>query len=164
VSELGELVDRLSALGDPSKRQLWGVIDTVHTGPPSTLDVRISGSTVVTPGLRYRDNIYTPTAGQVVEVVREGRDLVVVGRLASAVPTAPTGATGPPGPAASPYEYTQTVAATTWTINHTLGYRPAMVSVWDTSNVMVEGDVSAPTTSQVVITFSTAFAGKARLL
>jgi hypothetical protein len=136
-------------------------------GRPPRSTFSSSGSTVVVPGLRYRDNIYTPTAGQVVEVVREGRDLVVVGRLASAVPTAPTGATGPTGPAcpaASPYEYTQAVAATTWTINHTLGYRPAMVSVWDTSNVMVEGDVSAPTTSQVVITFSTAFAGKARLL
>jgi hypothetical protein len=60
--------------------------------------------------------------------------------------------------------YDQTVPASTWTINHTLGYRPSSVGVYDSTGHQVEGDVQVTSASQVVVTFSGAFSGTARLI
>jgi hypothetical protein len=67
---------------------------------------------------------------------------------------------GPDGGAA--YVYTQAVAASTWTINHNLGFVPS-VEVFDSGSQEIEADVSHPTTNQTVIVFSVPLAGFARL-
>lgn len=65
-------------------------------------------------------------------------------------------------PTVNGYTHNQGVASAVWTINHPLGKRPA-VFVEDSSGDDVEGDVSHPSTSQVVITFSAPFSGVAYL-
>lgn len=60
------------------------------------------------------------------------------------------------------YVYTQAVAASTWTINHNLGFVPS-VEVFDSGSQEIEADVSHPTTNQTVILFSVPLAGFARL-
>lgn len=62
------------------------------------------------------------------------------------------------------YAHTQGPAATTWTIHHSLGYRPAGIVVKDQEGVLVLGsDVSYPDDDTVALTFSAAFSGTAYL-
>lgn len=72
----------------------------------------------------------------------------------------PQGNPGPSIPVA--YVHTQSTPAATWTINHGLSFRPN-VAVIDSANDMVEGDVSYPSATQIVLKFSGAFAGSAFL-
>ena len=60
------------------------------------------------------------------------------------------------------YVFTQTVAASTWTINHNLGHVPS-VEVFDSGSQEVDADVSHPNSNQTVILFSVPLAGFARL-
>lgn len=58
--------------------------------------------------------------------------------------------------------FTQAQAASTWTINHTLGGKPAVVVV-DSANTVVFGEVQYVGNSQVVVVFSAPFSGFAFL-
>jgi hypothetical protein len=60
------------------------------------------------------------------------------------------------------YTHTQSTPAATWTITHTLGRRPASVSIW-LADELVYADVAAPSTSSVVITFPSPIAGRAEI-
>lgn len=60
------------------------------------------------------------------------------------------------------YVFTQSSPASTWTINHNLGFVPS-VEVFDSGSQEVEADVSHPTLNQTVIVFSVPLAGFARL-
>ena len=60
------------------------------------------------------------------------------------------------------YVFTQSTPAAVWTINHDLNKYPA-VSIVDSANDEVIGEVHYTSTSQVVITFSAGFSGKAFL-
>lgn len=60
------------------------------------------------------------------------------------------------------YVHTQTVAAAVWTITHNLGKYPS-VSIVDSANDEVIGEVRYTNTNEVVVTFSAAFSGKAFL-
>jgi len=60
------------------------------------------------------------------------------------------------------YEHTQGQASNTWTINHTLGGRPS-VTVVDSANTVVYGEVQYVSNSQVVVVFSAPFSGFAFL-
>ncbi len=53
-------------------------------------------------------------------------------------------------------------ASTTWLINHTLGGKPS-VTVVDSADTHVFGEVQYLSNSQVQVTFSAAFSGKAYL-
>lgn len=86
-------------------------------------------------------------------------------------PQGPTGATGPEGPQGDPgtpgsapqsYVHTQAVPSATWTVVHNLGF-PPNVTVIDSSNRVVVGEVEYPDINTVVLTFSGGFAGKAYL-
>lgn len=66
------------------------------------------------------------------------------------------------GTVAGSFRFVQAAPATVWTINHDLGFRPN-VFVTDTNGDVCEGAVANPTVNQVIITFSAAFAGEARL-
>jgi len=60
------------------------------------------------------------------------------------------------------FVFTQSSASATWTINHTLNKFPA-VEVVDSANDIVIGNVTYNSTTQITITFTAAFSGKAYL-
>lgn len=69
---------------------------------------------------------------------------------------------GPPGPAGVAYVYQQAIASTTWTINHNLGYRPA-VELLDSGSQEIDGEIAHPSVNQTIVTLNPATAGIARL-
>jgi len=73
------------------------------------------------------------------------------------------GPPGAPGAAGAAYVFQQATPATTWTINHNLGYRPS-VELLDSGSQEIDGEVSHPTVNQTVVTLSPATAGLARLI
>ena len=60
------------------------------------------------------------------------------------------------------FVFNQQSASDTWTINHTLNKFPS-VEVVNSANTIVIGDVTYNSTSQITITFTAAFSGKAYL-
>lgn len=76
----------------------------------------------------------------------------------------PEGPQGPVGPAGGEaFVFTQSTPATVWTIDHNLGFFPN-VYVLDTAGDECEGNVDNVSVNRVLITFSAAFAGQARLI
>ena len=65
-------------------------------------------------------------------------------------------------PTSARHVHTQGTASTIWTITHTLSGYPS-VSVVDSANTVVFGEVNYVSTSQVVVNFTTAFSGSAYL-
>jgi len=61
------------------------------------------------------------------------------------------------------YTHTQSTPATTWTINHNLGFRPS-VELLDSGSQEIDADVSHPSVNQTVVTLKSAIAGLARLI
>lgn len=62
----------------------------------------------------------------------------------------------------SSYVHIQSTIASTWVVTHNMGKYPS-VSVVDSGNNIVFGDVSYLSTSKLTITFAAAFSGKAYL-
>ena len=60
------------------------------------------------------------------------------------------------------YEFVQQAASATWIITHTLGGRPS-VTIVDSADTHVFGEVQYNSNTQVTVTFSVAFSGKAYL-
>lgn len=58
--------------------------------------------------------------------------------------------------------HTQGTASTTWTITHTLGGKPS-VTIVDSADTVVVGEVTYNSNSEVVVNFTTAFSGFAYL-
>lgn len=70
------------------------------------------------------------------------------------------GPTGPTGSGASGnYTHTQAVPATTWTIVHNLGFNPAGVAVFDSSDRNVIGDIDHIDLNTLTVTFAAGFSG-----
>lgn len=74
----------------------------------------------------------------------------------------PAGPPGPPGASGAGYVHTQAVAASTWTINHNLGFYPS-VALYDASGFEMVADVFNVSTNIVQVAFAAAYAGSARL-
>lgn len=64
---------------------------------------------------------------------------------------------------ARPFVYTQPTPAGQWTVNHNLGYRPA-VAVFDSGSQEVIADVAHLSVNTTVITFTIPTAGFTRLI
>lgn len=60
------------------------------------------------------------------------------------------------------YVHTQAMAATEWVINHNLGGKPS-VTIVDSADTVVVGEVTYNSNSQVTVTFTAAFSGYAYL-
>jgi hypothetical protein len=60
------------------------------------------------------------------------------------------------------YVHNQMLPESSWTINHNLGKKPS-VSVVDTTDAVVYGDINYINDNQLTISFSGAFSGKAYL-
>ena len=67
------------------------------------------------------------------------------------------GATGATG---GSYVHNQSSAASLWTVTHNLGYYPGGVSVIDSGETIVVGDITHINTNSFTVSFSTAFSGK----
>lgn len=65
-------------------------------------------------------------------------------------------------PISGSYIHTQSVSASTWTINHNLGFNPA-VSIVDSGENVVIGDVTYISTNTLSVSFNASFGGKAYL-
>ena len=74
----------------------------------------------------------------------------------------PAGPTGPQGESAG-FNFTQTSSSATWTINHNLGYYPA-VTLYTSGGLEMEGEVLNTSLNQVVVYLATAISGSARLV
>lgn len=90
-----------------------------------------------------------------------------VGATGAQGPAGPQGAQGPQGPQGDPsgpvsYTHTQYSASASWSITHNLGYKPN-VTVSDSAGTIIEGEIAYPSSSTIVLTFSSAFAGTAYL-
>lgn len=64
-------------------------------------------------------------------------------------------------PAPIRYTHVQSAAASTWSVAHNLGARPGGVTVVDSADTVVFGDVSYLSDNALTISFSSAFGGKA---
>lgn len=98
-------------------------------------------------------------------VVLDPSPVITVIEIGIAGPQGPPGPPGPPGSGsggAAGYTHTQGVPASVWTINHALGFVPA-VTVFNTLGDVVIGGIAHPTVNQAVLTFSAAFSGTAYL-
>lgn len=63
----------------------------------------------------------------------------------------------------SGYEHLQPAAASSWTVNHLLGRRPAAVSVLSPGGVEVDAAVIHVTTNQLVVEFAQPYSGSVRV-
>ncbi len=70
--------------------------------------------------------------------------------------------TSPSGSVVSRLEFTQQNASATWVITHALGGKP-QVTIVDSADTHVFGEVQYNSNTQVTVTFSAAFSGKAYL-
>ena len=104
-------------------------------------------------------SVNVTTVSNTITVTDSGSNTVVAVPVTSTV-TATTA--GPQGPAGVGYLHQQTSASTTWTINHNLGFRPA-VELFDSGSQEIEGDVAHPSINQAIITVNPSTAGSARL-
>jgi hypothetical protein len=62
----------------------------------------------------------------------------------------------------SRYVHTQLSASQTWTINHNMRFHPS-VSIVDTGDTHIIGEITYTTLNQVIVTFTSPFSGKAYL-
>lgn len=85
---------------------------------------------------------------------------VVTVPVTSIVTATTQGPQGPPG--AGAYVFTQSSPASTWTINHNMGFRPS-VELLDSGSQEIDGEVAHPSINQTIITLNPATAGVARL-
>lgn len=86
----------------------------------------------------------------------------VPGQRGPTGPAGPKGDTGPQGASGGFLTFVQNAVSTTWTITHALGYYPAVTTA-DSSGTVIEGTISYPSLTSVVVTFSIATSGKAYL-
>ena len=64
-------------------------------------------------------------------------------------------------PSGGQFTHTQGTPATTWTIDHNLGYEPGGVSIVDSGGTIVTGTITYSSVSRIVVSFTSAFGGKA---
>lgn len=120
---------------------------------------------VVTPPPGYTDlNFGTPNeeANQVIDITLLPG---VPGQRGPTGPAGPQGIQGPVGPQGASggfLTFTQNAVSTTWTITHSLGYYPS-VTTTDSANTVIDGTISYPSLTSVVVTFGIATSGFAYL-
>lgn len=72
------------------------------------------------------------------------------------------GSPAPSGDGDKYFEFTQDTPSDTWTIDHGLGKNPS-VTVVDSADNVVEGDCNYINENKLILSFSSAFSGKAYL-
>lgn len=70
------------------------------------------------------------------------------------------GEKGSTGTAGGSYVHYQSSASSVWTVNHNLGYFAGGISVIDSGETVVVGDITHTSINQFTVSFSSAFSGK----
>jgi hypothetical protein len=118
---------------------------------------------IVAPELRVVEVVAAPVP--VVQVIAPASRVVEVVRAVG--PVGPQGLIGPRGlnggdVGTVAYVHHEPTPQQTWTITHPLEFFPS-ITVVDSAGSVVEGDVTYPSMSTVMVTFSGAFSGTAYL-
>jgi len=103
------------------------------------------------------DNITLEPVYYNIEVVKNDNEVTI----ASPGPKGEKGDQGPkgdPGQSAGSFTFEQQSSSTTWTIEHNLGYRPAVFTTDYLKNTL-EGDISHTDSNNLVITFTDSVVG-----
>jgi len=103
------------------------------------------------------------TVTNTVTVTENGSTTVVTVPQTSTLTAITVGPQGPKGDPGTAFEYIQSTPAAVWTINHNLGFKPA-VELLDAGSQEIDGEVSHPSINQTVVTLNPASAGLARLI
>ena len=104
----------------------------------------------------------TSTSKTLSTIVKTGKQTFVIAGspLKTTVQVADVGLSGPAGNSGGSYVHNQSSALATWTITHNLGYYPGGISVIDSAETVVIGDVTHVNISTFTVSFSSAFSGK----
>jgi hypothetical protein len=101
-------------------------------------------------------------------VVRDDAAPTVVQSDAPAAPgvvvagfAGPRGPQGPQGEAGAAYTHTQATSSAVWTINHNLGFRPAIALLTD-GGAVIDAEIAHASANTAVVTLSQPLAGTAR--
>lgn len=134
----------------------------VSKGKTTTVEVtRTKNVTTVTQGPTEVLEIHDPGVAGPANVLTVGT--VTSGSAAVTITgTAPSQTINFVLPTGGSYIHTQSTSSSTWTINHNLGYYPA-VSVVDSGGNVVIGDVNYISINAVSVSFNASFGGKAYL-
>jgi len=97
-----------------------------------------------------------------VVVTQDGSTTVVTVPVTSTVTALTAGPQGARGPVGAGLDFSQTSSATTWTINHNLGYKPS-VDVYDSGSQQIQAEVSHTSVNQTIIVLTAPSSGFARL-
>jgi hypothetical protein len=119
---------------------------------------------VVTRTPQATVSVATPVSTSVIATETESVDVHQLGITGPAGPEGPPGPQGTPGVAAiDPFVWNQDVPAAVWRIPHNLNTYP-LVTVVDSANQMVFGDIAYLDPNVLQISFGSAFSGVAYLL
>jgi hypothetical protein len=70
------------------------------------------------------------------------------------------GPKGADGVGANPFEFIQSSAASQWTVNHNLGYRPSSIRVLSPGGIEMEAEVNEISLNQIIVIFLAPMAGR----
>jgi hypothetical protein len=131
-----------------------------------TTNVVVDGDTVSIVQVVTHETVVVEEVGATIEILEQ---VTTVSPTEEVISVVSVGIPGPQGPQGPPgvgedidYVHIQAVPASTWTIDHPLGFYPN-VTVVDSLNRKCFGEVTYPSTTQVVVVFSAMFSGRAFL-
>jgi len=128
---------------------ITGLTSTTLVDSILTQDANPGGTTLTIAGNISVTGTFADSAGNV-GVLGKVLTSTAVGTAWGDAPQAPT------------FVFTQNVPSTTWNITHNLGKFPS-ITVIDTGNTVVVGEYNYTSNTNVILTFSAGFAGKAYL-
>jgi len=128
---------------------ITGLTSTTLVDSILTQDANPGGTTLTIAGNISVTGTFADSAGNV-GVLGKVLTSTAVGTVWGDAPQAPT------------FIFTQNVPSTTWNITHNLGKFPS-ITVIDTGNTVVVGEYNYTSNTNVILTFSAGFAGKAYL-
>ena len=126
-----------------------GLTQTTLVDSILTQDANPGGTTLTIAGNISVTGTFADSAGNV-GVLGKVLTSTGVGTVWGDAPQAPT------------FIFTQNLPSTTWNITHNLGKFPS-ITVIDTGNTVVTGEYNYTNNTNVILTFSAAFSGKAYL-
>jgi len=128
---------------------ITGLTSTTLADSILTQDANPGGTTLTIAGNISVTGTFADSAGNV-GVLGKVLTSTGVGTVWGDAPQAPT------------FIFTQNLPSTTWNITHNLGKFPS-ITVIDTGNTVVTGEYNYTSNTNVILTFSAAFSGKAYL-
>lgn len=147
----------LNLISNEKKEVLWqmGTIDSAYVnGKPKII---FDGETTASVKEYTCLSSYKPAANDRVLLFKVGGSYVVAGS------TETPSSEEPPVPGVMPYTHIQNSVSSNWTINHNLNRLPS-VTVIDSGNTIVIGDVLYIDSNSLTLTFSAGFSGSAYLI